>query len=139
MTKASFTLIDEQQPHEIDAVVKDGRVRISTETVRDVLGWKLEPRGLCRGEVCIPVKAGDGLEKDASGIDLASLAAKLDRPLALDAEQRAAALAAPAAQRSSALASLEAPDFTLPDLDGNMHSLSQLRGKKVLLIAYASW
>ena len=32
-----------------------------------------------------------------------------------------------------------APDFTLPDLAGHMHSLSDYRGKKVLLIAYASW
>ncbi len=36
-------------------------------------------------------------------------------------------------------ATLEAPDFELPDLSGKMHRLSQHRGKKVLLIAYASW
>ena len=41
--------------------------------------------------------------------------------------------------RMKVLQSLEAPDFTLPDLDGRMHSLSQQRGKKVLLVAYASW
>jgi peroxiredoxin len=32
-----------------------------------------------------------------------------------------------------------APDFTLPDLDGRMHSLSDYRGKKVFLLAWASW
>jgi peroxiredoxin len=37
------------------------------------------------------------------------------------------------------MATLEAPDFTLPDLAGRMHTLSDHRGKKVLLIAYASW
>jgi peroxiredoxin len=37
------------------------------------------------------------------------------------------------------LASLDAPDFTLPDLDGHLHSLAGHRGKKVLLVAYASW
>lgn len=37
------------------------------------------------------------------------------------------------------LASLEAPDFTLPDLDGRPHSLSDYRGQKILLAAYASW
>jgi len=41
--------------------------------------------------------------------------------------------------RAAALDSGEAPDFTLPDLDGKLHSLSDHRGKKVLLIAYASW
>ena len=37
------------------------------------------------------------------------------------------------------LASLEAPDFTLPDIDGNPHSLSDFRGKKVFLVTWASW
>ena len=32
-----------------------------------------------------------------------------------------------------------APDFTLPDLAGQIHTLSDYRGKKVLLVAYASW
>ena len=44
-----------------------------------------------------------------------------------------------AEERAQALASLEAPDFTLPDLDGRPHSLSEHRGKKVFLVAYASW
>jgi hypothetical protein len=61
------------------------------------------------------------------------------RPVAIDRDERAAYLGVSAAERAKALASLEAPDFTLPDLDGRLHSLSQHRGKKVLLIAYASW
>ena len=30
----------------------------------------------------------------------------------------------------------KAPDFTLPDQNGNMHSLSEYRGKKVILYVY---
>lgn len=30
----------------------------------------------------------------------------------------------------------KAPDFTLPDQDGTMHSLSQYRGRKVILYFY---
>ncbi len=44
-----------------------------------------------------------------------------------------------AAARSRALQSLVAPDFTLPDLDGRLHALSDHRGKKVLLVTWASW
>ena len=61
------------------------------------------------------------------------------RPVAVDPEESAAYLGAPARARAAALASLEAPNFTLPDLDGRLHSLSEHRGKKVLLVAYASW
>jgi len=33
----------------------------------------------------------------------------------------------------------EAPDFALPDRDGNIVRLSDFRGKKVLLLTWASW
>lgn len=33
----------------------------------------------------------------------------------------------------------QAPDFTLPDLDGKMHSLSDYRGKWVLVNYWATW
>jgi hypothetical protein len=48
-------------------------------------------------------------------------------------------LARSADDRGAALRSLEAPDFTLPDVAGRMHSLSDQRGKKVLLVTWASW
>jgi len=50
-----------------------------------------------------------------------------------------AALGTAAADRAASLVSLEAPDFALPDLAGRLHTLSEHRGKKALLIAYASW
>ena len=37
------------------------------------------------------------------------------------------------------LSSLQAPDFTLPDLQGKPHRLSDFRGKKILLVTWASW
>src|SRR5262245_22345130 len=61
------------------------------------------------------------------------------RPVAIDTDERAAYLGVSAEERGRQLASLEAPDFTLPDLDGRPHSLSQHRGKKVFLVAYGSW
>jgi len=67
------------------------------------------------------------------------LAAGGDRPLAVDHEERVACLGVAAATRSVALASLEAPDFALPDLAGRVHTLSEQHGRKVLLVAWASW
>ena len=76
---------------------------------------------------------------EADGAALAKQAETSGRPVAVDLDERAAYLGISAAERAKALASLEAPDFTLPDLDGRPHSLSAQRGKKVLLVAYASW
>jgi len=70
---------------------------------------------------------------------LAELAAVLGRPFAVDVPERVAYLGAAAADRAGALTSLMAPDFSLPDLQGRLHSLSEHRGKKVFLVAYASW
>ena len=134
----SFTLIDDGRASEVAASVEGERVALSPGVLADSLGWKLEPRGLCREGVCVPVgRHGDRVNE--SEIDLASFAELLERPLALDASEGVAALAASAASRGSQLASLEAPDFTLPDLDGKQHALSQQRGKKVLLAVWASW
>ena len=133
-----LTLIDGERRHAIGAQLDGGRVQVDAADVEGALGWKLAREGLCRGSVCIPVRDRASLVRDG-GLDLEALAALLDRPLALDMEERVAALGERAEDRAAALATLEAPDFTLPDLSGRLHTLSDHRGKKVLLIAYASW
>ena len=75
----------------------------------------------------------------AEGVERVRRAQEAGRPVVVDLDERAAYLGVPASVRARALASLEAPDFTLPDLDGRLHTLSAQRGKKVLLVAYASW
>ncbi len=45
----------------------------------------------------------------------------------------------PAVVASRALASAEAPELRLPDLDGNEFELASLRGQKVLLYAWAPY
>ncbi len=135
---AAFTILDDGHAIELAADFEDGVVRLAPEALRESLGWELKSEGLCRKDVCVPVRDRDALVNDA-GIDLGAFAAALDRPLALDLEERCAALGTAAAERAAQLATLDAPDFTLPDLDGKLHSLSAQRGKKVLLIAYASW
>jgi hypothetical protein len=132
------TLIDAERAVVVRAELVGDKVRIAPDALKDATGWKLEPRGLCREEVCVPVRDRAALA-DESGVDLAAFARALGRPLALDVAERAAALGTGAAERGARMATLEAPDFTLPDLAGRMHSLSDHRGKKVLLIAYASW
>jgi hypothetical protein len=136
MSETPFTLIDESRAIETAARVADGRVTLSPEAVQMALGWELKPAGLCRGKVCIPVRDG---RIDASGIDLDALANALGRPLVLDADHSVAALGASADARRAQFATLDAPDFELPDLSGKLHRLSDHVDKKVLLVAYASW
>ena len=138
MPVTSFELIEGSSSHTLDASVDGERVWIAPEALARATGWTLKPEGLCREGVCVPVRNRAALAGSA-GVDLAAFAAAVGLPLALDVAERTAALGTPAAERSAALASLEAPDFSLPDLAGRMHTLSEHRGKKALLIAYASW
>jgi hypothetical protein len=138
MPEDQFTVIDGGRATVVRAVVTQDRVRLSPGDLKEALGWELRPEGLCKEPVCLPVPA-DSLIATDEGVDLIELANLLDRPLALDIDQRAAYVGASAGTRSEALASLEAPDFSLPDLDGRSHALSDYRGQKVLLVAYASW
>ena len=96
-------------------------------------GWTLKPEGACQGAVCIPLSkpAGDT-------IDVAEVARDMAMPL-VAAEEHGLWALGPAVVGSRALASAEAPDLELPDLDGNLFSLSSLRGEKVLLYAWAPY
>ena len=133
---ATLTLLHDGRSDEV-SVADPAHPTISAEALEGTLGWELRPEGLCQGLACVPVDQ-EALVGDA-GVDLRVLADALKRPLVSDTKHVVAALGASHHDRGDALTSLKAPDFSLPDLDGRMHSLSDQRGKKVLLVAYASW
>ena len=133
-----LTIIDAGRPVDVDARVDGGRVLLAPAALREALGWELHDGTLCNDAMCVPLPAGSSLAAGGP-LDLAEVAEALDRPLALDAGERVAYLGVSARERADALASLQAPDFTLPDLSGRSHMLSEHRGKKVLLVVWASW
>jgi hypothetical protein len=105
-------------------------------------GWELKPEGACLGDICVPIPPAREAEFVRDGgrtFNLAALARQLAQPVVHDDKNGVWYFGEAAATRYANLASLEAPDFELPDLDGKMHRLSDYRGKKVLLAAWASW
>ena len=138
MATRSFTLIDESRPVAVDATVRRDGIRLAVDAVERALGWQLKPEGLCKDETCVPVRDRAAL-LDADGIDLAGLARLLDRPLATEPSEGVAVLGGSAMDRAARLSAMDAPDLVLPDLSGRLHSLRDQRGKKTLLIAWASW
>jgi hypothetical protein len=139
MPTFAFTVVDEGTETVVEGSTTDhGAVFIPPAEIERALRWQLKPEGFCLNDVCYPVPP-DVPVVSTNGVDLAALASLLDRPIAVDVAERAAFLGTAAARRAETLGSLEAPGFTLPDLEGKPHSLSDHRGKKVLLAAYASW
>ena len=133
-----FTILDDDRAIEIPARLAGDRVLLDPAALKDGLGWEMHDGLLCSEAMCVPVADEGTLVRDG-GIDLEGFARTLDRALAVDVEERAAFLGGTARERAQALASQHAPDFPLPDLEGRPHSLSEQRGKKVLLVAWASW
>jgi len=118
-----------------DVVSGDG-IRIPAGDAERVTGWTLKPEGMCRDALCVPL--GPGAVRDGT-VDVAAFWRTLGHPVVSDQANEVFVLGTAAESRAAALSGQEAPDFTLPDLAGVPHRLSELRGKKVFLTTWASW
>ena len=96
-------------------------------------GWASRPEGMCKGAACVPAPGAVG---DAT-IDVEAVAARLGMALVRDEHRNVWALGPESGGR--ALTTAVAPDLELPDADGNPFKLSAMHGRKVLLVAWASW
>ena len=112
-------------------------LRVDADTLTARTGWTITERGACKAEVCVPlppaVRTADGR------VDATVLAERLGMPLVGDDAHGIWALGPETAVTGRALTSAVAPELTLPDANGIPFRLSGLRGRKVVLVAWASW
>ena len=103
---------------------------VDTETLLDLTGWHLEPRGACRGDMCVLVdeaaRADIGLLADALGV-------------AVVEDQANGLWAVGPEARSHALDAAALPDLVLARTDGTPFALQSLIGRRGVLAAWASW
>ena len=106
--------------------------RVSAAELARVTGWELKPEGLCRMDRCVAFAS-----PVTDAIDLADVARALRVPLVEEPRAGLWALGPEAGGKSLPTATL--PDLELPDVDGRPFAFTSLRGRKALLIAWASW
>ncbi len=104
----------------------------------------LKPQGVCRDKLCFPIpkarkQAFHSKPGTITWFNLSEFARLLRQPVAHDAENAVWYFGPRAEEQNGYLNSLAAPDFRLPDVNGKPHSLRDFRGKKVLLLTWASW
>jgi hypothetical protein len=137
------TVIYGDRPSSVAGAVAEGdNLWLSLDDLQKASGWELKPQGACLADTCVPIPAGRAAEFLRAGgkqFNLTSLARLLGQPVVHDDTYNVWFFGEAAEARGNTLASLQAPDFTLPDLDGKPHSLSDYRGKKILLVSWASW
>ena len=136
-----ITILHEQRATRVpDASAAGDELWLDASTIAEATGWNWKPEGLCRGEFCVPLPpAAQGTLVRDDRLNLAALWRRSGQPVVHDAASRTWVFGTGATQRGAVLASLQAPDFALPDLDGRMHALSAYRGRKVFLATWASW
>jgi len=101
-----------------------------------VNGFEVKPQGACRADVCIPIPK---TMLHGDWFDLTAFAKKAGEAVVADADARVWSFGEIQALRGSFLESRVAPDVTIPDRRGRSVKLSDFRGKKVLLVTWASW
>lgn len=106
--------------------------------------FELKPKGVCRDELCFPLpKARQQAFLKKQGkltwFNLSEFARLVRQPAASDAAQAVWFFGPRADEQNGYIATLKAPDFKLPDMNGKLHALADFRGKKVLLLTWASW
>jgi hypothetical protein len=101
-----------------------------------VNGFALKPEGACRADLCIPIPK-DMVRGDY--FNLTAFAKKAGQLVVADAEARVWSFGEMQALGGGLSNSRMAPDFTVPDRLGRPVHLAGFRGKKALVITWASW
>jgi hypothetical protein len=132
------TIVDGDRVTVLDATIGADTPFVSPADLTRATGWTLKPEGLCRDDVCVPVRDRAAVLTDAR-ISLRGVAMTLGRPIAFEADPPVAVLGEAPAAVGAALRSRQAPNFALPELDGGTIELDDYAGRKRMLFAWSSW
>jgi len=138
------TIVYDDVASEVNSSSEDpSQLWITTGDLTRATRFELKPQGVCQEKLCFPLPKARKQEfvRKNSGqnwFNLTAFAQLVQQPVAHDAALSTWYFGLRADQQQT-LTSLQAPDFTLPDINGKMHSLSDFKGKKVFLVTWASW
>lgn len=117
---------------------------VTPDDLTRINDFVLKPEGACLDDLCVPVlqDRDSDMYVTRSGqgwFNVTGLADKLEQAHVTDHEDGIWSFGTMPLERRGFFRGGEAPDFALPDRDGNIVRLSDFRGKKVLLLTWASW
>ena len=139
---ADITLLAANRVFEGVGFERGNSLWLSLELLPAVTGFESKPEGLCLADLCIPLPA-DGSWIKARGevqyLNLSAFADHLDQVLLKGRDHNVWSLGRAPIVRGRGLGAGLAPDFELQDRQGRPVRLSDFRGKKVLLLTWASW
>jgi hypothetical protein len=144
-TRQPVTVLYRDEAVQIERTLPDpSDLWVTAEDLPRANGFVLKPEGACLDELCVPIKQDREsdlfVQRDGDRwVCVSELADRLGQKYAVDADTRTWSLGEVPATRRAFLEQGMAPDFELPNLEGELVRLSDFRGKKVLLVTWASW
>ena len=96
--------------------------------------FEVKPQGACRADICIPLSKD---LKSGEWFNLSGFARRVKQ--AYVADSGVWSFGEIPVVRGDFYGSRVAPDFAVPDRKGRVVHLSDFRGKKVLVVTWASW
>lgn len=109
-----------------------------------ITGFVLKPEGACFEDICIPIKQDSDNDKFVTRlgqkwVKASAIARILQQGVAVDQDSSVWSFGEVPAARTTSVAKGMAPDFAMKDREGNIVRLSDYRGKKVVIMTWASW
>ena len=130
---------------ELDSTLPDvSDLWVSPEDLTRINDFVLKPEGACLDEICIPINQGTDsdivVQRDgATWFSVTAFAERVSQQVVVDRDTDTWSFGAIPVTRSSFVQLAQAPDFTLPDREGNPVRLSDFAGRKVMILSWASW
>ena len=117
---------------------------VSPEDFTRINGFVVKPEGACLDEICVPLPQDEDsdlfvMRQGKRWINVTRFADKIQQAYAVDHDKGVWSFGQVPAKRTPFLKSAIAPDFSLTDRNGEVVRLADFRGKKVMIITWASW
>ncbi len=145
VTARAATVIAGGEAFAVEKTLPDVRhLWVTPEDFTRINGFVLKPEGACLDDLCIPLRQdrdGDLFVKREGQpwLNATAFADKVQQAYVVDREAGVWSFGMVPSTRRAFLESAMAPDFALKDRNGDVVRLSDFRGKKVLIITWASW
>jgi hypothetical protein len=134
-TNSSATVLFGENAVALDKVRADPQnLWIQSKDLPRINEFEVKPQGACRADVCIPLSK---TLKNGDWFNLTGFAHKIGESVVAD--QNIYSFGEIPVLRGGFYNSRIAPDFAVPDRKGKVVHLSDFRGKKTLVITWASW
>lgn len=138
-----ITVIANNKSTQVNMCNLNNELWIHKDDVKKSTGFELKPSGACyeKLDICIPLFEDGYKHTDEKGewLNMSKLANTLDMACVSNSDKSVWSLGIIPQERANLLETRMAPDFEIEDINGEIIRLSDFRGKKVLIVTWATW